>query len=575
MNLTAILTIALSSLLSSQTHAYDIGCIYPEEMPTPIKARELLIEFLSTNATREKFETPRVVRGAAGTATCGANCLAVHDTNALNVLTLQRPSVFVPFEQHHNSFSRMLCIAQCLALLIDTAGPDKLAPFWEEWGLDGSHEATGSIQGLRQDVVAAVIAAANGNTASLKQMLSDEEFHPFLMGQIVFIEIASAFRKDGFNSLGAWKYDTESGDAVPCTANCAPYSDTTGYYPKNYPSAKAAKAAKSKQGTSKYIVEGADKYWQPLYEDDGNGYFSHQMHVMPHIGFTVEPILFASVSDLGTTPEPDYDYRSEALQVIEQLKVTASDPIKKQKIAFYDDKLLVRGLIQNEMRRQFSTTYSFEEELLFIYNIGVAEYDATLQAWREKVRHDLVRPTTVIKRWGSDVLNTFSGDKSMDGPKEINARDFQAFQRVMPHSEYPSASACLCTSYTEFTDAFSREYHGDILTNLKWGGDDGFKVGCDPEQVPLPLVSRGCNDEFVVPNMATLGAECGKSRLWAGLHFTKAVSAAEEVCAGIGDMALDHEKTIRNGSTFGTIYYLGDDRPTCSAEPPKKLWQGV
>ena len=65
------------------------------------------------------------------------------------------------------------------------------------------------------------------------------------------------------------------------------------------------------------------------------------------------------------------------------------------------------------MRRQISTTYSFEEELLFIYNIGVAEYDATLQAWREKVRHDLVRPTTVIKRWGSDVLNTFSGDKSM------------------------------------------------------------------------------------------------------------------------------------------------------------------
>ena len=134
----------------------------------------------------------------------------------------------------------------------------------------------------------------------------------------------------------------------------------------------------------------------------------------------------------------------------------------------------------------------------------------------------------------------------------------------MPHSEYPSASACLCTSYTEFTEAFSREYHGDILTNLKWGGDDGSKVGCDPEQVSLPLVSRGCNDEFVVPNMATLGAECGKSRLWAGLHFTKAIPAAEEVCAGIGGMALDHEKTIRNGTTFGFIYIQGDPRPACA-----------
>lgn len=185
-------------------------------------------------------------------------------------------------------------------------------------------------------------------------------------------------------------------------------SDISGYYPKNNPTGKR------EPGNSKYCVRGDDRHWQPLSEAVSvTGGFAAQMHVTPHIGSTAKTYLVDSVDDFGTVaPDPRYDYREEALQVVEQLKDTSSDETKKQKIAFYDDKLLVRGMIENEMRLQFGDTYSFEDELLFIYCIGLSEYDGTILTWREKVRHDLVRPTTVIQRWGSDVLNTFSGDKS-------------------------------------------------------------------------------------------------------------------------------------------------------------------
>ena len=82
-----------------------------------------------------------------------------------------------------------------------------------------------------------------------------------------------------------------------------------------------------------------------------------------------------------------------------------------------------------------------------------AEHDATVVAWKEKVRHDLVRPTTFIQRTKeSDTINTWGGPYA--GTQQIRGKDFQPYKRVMPHSEYPSGSACLCEAIQEFTDAY-------------------------------------------------------------------------------------------------------------------------
>ena len=241
------------------------------------------------------------------------------------------------------------------------------------------------------------------------------------------------------------------------------------------------------------------------------------------------------------------------------------DPIKKQKVKFFDIKLLVINAIDTKVRKQFGGDFTFEDELLFIAGLSAGEHDATIMAWREKVRHDVVRPTTVIKRWGSDKLLTFGGDESLNEPiepVEIAARDFHAFARVMPHAEFPSGSSCICTAYGELTDAWTKFLFNDTVKDMHVGGEqDGF--GCEPGVDPEILVSLGCESDFTVPDMKTLIHECSQSRLWGGFHFRAAVTEGEKMCAGVGDRAFELIKQVKNGSTFGSTFRLGDPRPVC------------
>ena len=388
-------------------HGYDIGCIYPADMPEPFEARYLMVEVASVVATIEGRETPVVVRNAHATSICNMNCLAAHDSTSMNALTEARPAIVAP-SYGHNAFSTTMCIAECYNVLFGPGNP--LEALFDEWKLP--------VTGLEPEVIAAV---KNPDHSALINLLGSRKFHPLLMGQLVALEIASALSTDGWNSLGKWTYDDETGTAVPCTANCQPYADTTGYFPKNNPGRKNPKSKSSK----KYTVKGRDKRWQPLLEDDGSGYFSRQAHVTPHIGKTANSILKLN-EEKCESPDPCYDYREEALQVVEELRQTANSPERRSKIDFFDNKLLVRGAIQVAARNQLEDIHSFQDHLSFIHGLSSAEYDAILLSWREKVRHDLVRPTTVIQRWGSDELDTYNGDRESTASATIMARDFQA-----------------------------------------------------------------------------------------------------------------------------------------------------
>lgn len=543
----------LLSAAASTTSAYEIGCIYPPTMPEPFEARYAIHEYSSSYFMHLGVETPLVIHISSVSSYCQANCVAYHDDQMLNPMTMQPPLITTPPE-YHNSYSRMLCMAECHHILgVEAGRPEFLDPLWEPWGLKGLLEPRKDIVGF-----ALLTTQESGNNAPLRQILEKEDWHPFTVGQIVASEILLHVVNDGWNALGNFTYDVNSGKEVPCTANCLNYKDTYGYFPQNYPTGKPL------NDTEKYIVEGKDRHWQPLTDNDGEGFFVDQQHVTPHIGYKAVPKLFPSNDDFPEAPDPNYDFRQEALQVVDRLKETSSDPIKKQKIAFYDNKLLVINLIENVVKQQFQTHYTFEEEVLYVEGMAAGEHDATLMAWREKVRHDVVRPTTVIQRWGDDVLDTFGGHKDVDHSVEIKARDFQAFQRVMPHAEYPSGSSCICTAYTEFTDAFTLGLYNGTIKNLSWGaGGEGTGFGCDQTQDPPLFVSKGCEDDFVIPDLDALLHECSQSRLWAGFHFTAAVTEGEKMCAGIGLKAWDHVKEVRNGSDFGSSSKRGDPRPQC------------
>lgn len=84
--------------------------------------------------------------------------------------------------------------------------------------------------------------------------------------------IIDHFNNDGWNSQG-----TENGK----TFFPVPYEDTTGYTPKN-------------PGTVAPEDLRFPLRWQPLTRNLGNGDYSTQMHVVPHIGLKVKPFSMSS-----------------------------------------------------------------------------------------------------------------------------------------------------------------------------------------------------------------------------------------------------------------------------------------
>lgn len=60
-----------------------------------------------------------------------------------------------------------------------------------------------------------------------------------------------------------------------------------------------------------------------------------------------------------------------------------------------------------------------------------------------QIRHDLPRPTSIIHDiFGDSEVETYAGPG--EGAQTIKASEWEPFIRTMPHSEFPSASACMC-----------------------------------------------------------------------------------------------------------------------------------
>ena len=542
-------TLAAVWLLPTAVAGYDAACIYPETMPEPFEAHIKIANSAAlAGAVAQRVETPIVVAGALLASLCEVNCLATHDPAVLNALTLQRPLLVTP-PDHHNAESVVLCFAQCLANFVGDGRDEELpglTQLYESWQLKGVSGA------VRPDLFQAVVAE---DALGIFNILQQEDYHPFLIGQLVFIEIAGFAQTLGWNAAGDLVFDVETQTAVPCTSACMAYADISGYVPRNQPGRPIT-------AENKYNVTDDDLYWQPLLESDGRGYFSRQEHVVPHFGVTARPFANPTMRETRISEAPNYNYRDEALQVVQELAATATDPVRQAQIKYYDDKLWVRALYEHAALEQFPEHHSLQNQILLSHAGAMAEYDALIVAWTEKRRHDLVRPTTVIQRWGSDELD-------VGGSTTIQARDFQAFIRVMPHSEFPSASASICTAYQEVADAYTTQfYEGGLIGEMTVGGAAGYGVNCQDEYV-VGGPRLACDEpSFTVADMTDLKNQCGESRLWGGMHFTKAVPAAYELATGLADAAMERITKIRNNSTtFGgeNEYFKGSARPVCAS----------
>ena len=230
-------------------------------------------------------------------------------------------------------------------------------------------------------------------------------------------------------------------------------------------------------------------------------------------------------------------------------KLTDAD---KAMVEYMDDKLnIILNLFGTMV--QTSKFATFEAGSAFLVGYTSAEHDATVVAWKEKVRHDLVRPTTFIQRTKTtEDITTWGGPYA--GTQQIRGKDFQPYKRVMPHSEYPSGSACLCEAIQEFTDAYFVRTGGSLpgLATTVAAGSSNVEPGFVPAQ----------DVQLTWANMTQLSDDCSRSRLDGGMHFTASVPAAEALCEGIGDQGFAFASLLIDND-----WVPGQPKPTPAPAP--------
>ena len=180
---------------------------------------------------------------------------------------------------------------------------------------------------------------------------------------------------------------------------------------------------------------------------------------------------------------------------------------------------------------------SLEAQVFYHYGYTSTELDVVILAWKEKVRHDLIRPTTLVQALGDRQVQSFAGTHL--------ARDWVPYIRVMPHAEYPSGSGCICLGIAQFIDAFLQSQYRDDSIMTEWMFDS-------------------LDDPVVFNSMMDLANVCGESRLWGGMHFTAAVPDSYELCDEVGTLGYTNLMVpLLGGSDYhdlldGTERYCSD-----------------
>ena len=303
-----------------------------------------------------------------------------------------------------------------------------------------------------------------------------------------------------------------------------------------------------------YQQKQGPKGWRPLLEGNKKGYFTRQEHITPFIGATGrlygiggDTCKFMKNRQLGN---PHYDYNEEIYASFEATARMAENDTAKMLIEAFDDK--VTSLIFYGIEWAAKQGYSEMQFWTLNAALGLAYYDSVILGWREKVRHNLIRPTTVAERLDESVtVETFAG--LGQGKQTILAKDWQPYIRVMPHAEYPSGSSCMCQTFSEIMQVVSG--YDDIPdffkpTVLYPAGSSKLEPGITP----------ATDLSVTYSSWSSISTACAQSRLDGGMHFRASIAAGQNLCTGIGPMILNKFQKLTAGDATGSLYNLTDTK---------------
>lgn len=468
------------------------------------------------------------------------NCVATHSPGYMDAITIKRPS-FIPPEEHHTSYHRFMCILNGLqhfykkvlgkGTQMEHEDQLKAIGIWEHvldmnefmevqdcMGLDASEHT----ECLRQ-------------TSYYQAMDTTDKLYPLKMssftGAYVAAHVLHHMKTD------CWNFDGSQNPGCGDSANpevfqsCAKYADTTGYSPVNTPS---------------NLID--ETRWQPLTENDMMGFVYTQEHVTPQIGRCKEATPGAGVTNemlARQAPDPEYDLDAEMELTFQRVGELSRNSTKQALVKIMDNKLLLAVGLFGTMGRIHR--WSLENLCLFFYSFIRTERDAVVVTWKEKTRWDKIRPTSYAQHVVEEKEVTW-----YDGTT-ISTKVWQPFIRVMPHAEYPSGSAAICTAVAEFTKEWMKDKdlwppasEGKTELASTWtapAGSAGSLGSYGQDGMPFPKEDI----TVTLENMDQWARVCGESRLWGGMHFTASVKAAEDLVEGFGRASYELVKHIVNG----------------------------
>lgn len=496
-----------------------------------------------------KYEAPIAVRAASFISNTWWNCIAIYSTQFKDSFTSETSAIRVFDRALHTTSNRANSGAHAVLYMAERLIPNTVDLVLPTLLAVGVH---GAARGLEPELkkcgdgesldVQCLQAAVNAS------MALPGESNTRLIGQVVALQTVAYAISDGWNQFGQ-----EDG----CTVNCEPFKDTTGFHVEG--------TAKDDKDFTK---------WRAMLENDGMGFFFKHLHVTPHIGLKGK-LRFLPESDRTTrrAKDPKYsaDRKKESEAVIETMR--GLNDKKKVEIETFDNKLYTTNLVLAAFLPKCAMQFhdwtalrsadprihcSYERMVHFVINTLNSEYDSAIMVWKEKVRFNLVRPTSVIKRWADKKINTWSPYKT---ESTFSARDFETYKRVMPHAEYPSGSACMCQTISDSTMGYlqkldcEKEELGETRSGMVRGKPKvmdlstmvSINMPVTNAMAPFQAGSSGVepgktpaeDTTLTYPSVVELAQACSRSRLDGGMHFDASISGGQELCKGVGNEGVE------------------------------------
>ena len=296
---------------------------------------------------------------------------------------------------------------------------------------------------------------------------------------------------------------------------------------------------------SPYLISDITR-WQPLLESSGNGYFNIQEHVFA--SSRNRSIIPTSTNDIEgfysnfSTISSPYPAQAKLVESDLSAMMAEADQVIKASAGLTDRQKMVAELFDAKL---IAFGYGAAINLATRKNLTIfdlasprtcALWDATLASWAAKMSVDAIRPVSLIRfLFGNQTISAWGG--SGKGTQAMKGASFNSYLRTMPHSDFPSGTACICVAYAEWAEMASNS-PGQLHYSFHFPAGSSAR---EPSMTPARDLDVGWNTTESFIN------ECSMSRLYAGVHFQPSIEASKRMCRGIGRKSFLKIKNLLEG----------------------------